>query len=473
MEGMTLEDENVLLKAENAALREQVSMLVAQVQDLQARLAKDSHNSSKPPSSDGLARKTKSLRRRSGKKPGGQIGHHGDTLRLVAFPDAVEEHRPAICSKCQTPLGEEAPVVLRERRQVHELPPVRLVVTEHQALHVHCPACQAVSIGAFPAEAPSRAQYGPRLRALAVYLVEQQLVPYGRVRELLADLLGADLSWGTLVAWVSQAAATLEPVEAQIKAALSQAPVLHSDETGMRQAGHLVWAHVASTHRLTHYRIHPKRGAEATTDIGILPIYQGVSVHDGWKPYRTHTACRHALCNIHHLRELTYLEEQYGQAWAKQLKDLLREMKAATDQARAAGTPRLSQQERNGFVARYEQLLAAGHAANPPPARPPHHKGRLKQSPARNLLERLWLGQDEVLAFLGDLAIPFDNNQAERDLRMLKVQQKVSGCFRSTQGGAAFARIRGYLSSLSKQGVKRLVALESLFTGQLLYPSFG
>jgi transposase len=451
----------------------QNAVLQARVEELEARLAKDSHNSSKPPSSDGLGRKTKSLRRRSGKKPGGQIGHRGATLRLVATPDEVVEHRPAICSGCQTPLGQAAPVVLRERRQIQELPPVRLVVTEHQALHVRCPACQAVSIGAFPAEAPSRAQYGPRLRALAVYLVEQQLVPYGRVRELLADLLGADLSLGTLVVWVSQAAATLEPVEAQIKAALSQAPVLHSDETGMRQAGHLAWAHVASTHRLTHYRIHPKRGAEATTDIGILPIYQGVSVHDGWKPYRTHTACRHALCNIHHLRELTYLEEQYGQAWAKQLKDLLREMKAATDQARAAGTPRLSPQERNGFVARYEQLLAAGHAANPPPARPPHHKGRRKQSPARNLLERLWLGQDEVLAFLGDLAIPFDNNQAERDLRMLKVQQKVSGCFRSVRGGAAFARIRGYLSSLRKQGVKRLVALESLFTGQLLYPSFG
>jgi transposase len=447
------------------------AVLQARVEELEARLAKDRHNSSKPPSSDGLARKTKSLRRRSGKKPGGQIGHRGQTLRLVATPDAVVDHRPAICLGCQTPLGEEAPVVLRERRQVQELPPVRLVVTEHQALHLRCPACQAVTSGAFPAEAPSRAQYGPRMRALAVYLVEQQLVPYGRVRELLADLLGADLSLGTLVEWVQQAATILEPVEAQIKAALSQAPVLHSDETGMRQAGHLAWAHVASTHRLTHDGMHTKRGAEATAAMGILPAYTGVSVHDGWKPYRAHSRCRHALCNIHHLRELTYLEEPYHQTWAKDLKELLREMKAATDQARAAGTLRLSQQERNGFVARYAHLLADGHAANPPPARPPHHKGRRKQSPARNLLERLWLGQDEVLAFLSDLAIPFDNNQAERDLRMLKVQQTVSGCFRSTRGGTAFARIRGYLSSLSKQGVKRLAALETLFTGRPVYPS--
>ena len=244
---MTLEERIAELEAENAVLREQLTVLVVRVQDLEARLAKDSHNSSKPPSSDGLARKTKSLRRRSGKKPGGQIGHRGETLRLVAAPDEVVEHRPAICSGCQTPLGEEAPVVVRERRQVQELPPLRLEVTEHQALHVRCPACQTVSVGAFPAEAPSRAQYGPRLRALAVYLVEQQLVPYGRVRELLADLFGASLSLGTLVEWVQQAAAILEPVEAQIKAALSRAPVLHSDETGVRQAGHLAWAHVAST----------------------------------------------------------------------------------------------------------------------------------------------------------------------------------------------------------------------------------
>jgi transposase len=315
MEGMILEERIAELEAENAALREQVrevallreqvqelpllrdqiALLVGQVQELEARLAKDSHNSSKPPSSDGLARKTKSLRRRSGKKPGGQIGHRGETLRLVATPDTVVEHRPAICSGCRTPLSEEAAVVVRERRQVHELPSIQLQITEHQALHVCCPACQAVSVGTFPSEASSRVQYGPRLRALAVYLVQQQLVPYGRVRELLSDLLGASLSVVTLFAWVGQAAATLEPVETQIKAALGRAPVLHSDETGVRQAGRLAWIHVASTQRLTHYGVHPQRGVEATTAIGILPHFRGVSVHDGWKPYWAQTTCRHAL----------------------------------------------------------------------------------------------------------------------------------------------------------------------------------
>ncbi|MGZ3680471.1 MAG: IS66 family transposase [Ktedonobacterales bacterium] len=474
---MTPEEEIASLQAENAVLREQVTALLGRVHELEARLAKDSHNSNRPPSSDGLKRqlpKTRSLRRRSGKKSGGQLGHQGETLRLVATPDTVVEHRPGVCAGCQAPLHAEAAVVLRERRQVQEVPPLRLHITEHQALHLCCPTCQTVTVGGFPAEAPSRAQYGPRLRAWAVYLVEHQLVPYHRVRELLAHLFGVHLSQGTLVRWVHQAATTLEPVEAAIKAALQQAPVLHSDETGVRQAGHLAWAHVASTARLTHYAIHAQRGGAATEAIGILPSYRGVSVHDGWAAYRANAACRHALCNIHHLRELTFLEEQYQQGWAKELKQLLLEMKAAVDQARAQHLPGLSVDQRDGFVGRYEALLAAGLAANPPPQQSgPRGRGRRKQTPARNLLERFWLGKHHVLAFLDDLTIPFDNNQAERDLRMLKVQQKISGAFRSAAGAAAFARLRGYLSCLSKQGATLLVALESLFVGRPLYPAFA
>jgi transposase len=403
---------------------------------------------------------------------GVQLGHRGETLHLVATPDAVVEHRPTVCMECHTPL-DEAPVVLRERRQVHDLPRVRLRVTEHQALHVRCPRCQTVSMGTFPAEAPSRAQYGPQLRAFAVYLLQQQFVPYGRVREVFADLFGASLSLGTLQHWVRQSAATLAPVERQVKVALRQAPVLHVDKTGVRRGGRLAWAHVASTSRLTHYAIHAKRGGEATDAIGILPHFTGVSVHDGWKPYWRYTRCRHALCNIHHLRELTYLEEQYGQLWAKELKALLREMKAAVDEARAADLRQLPDHARAAFVTHYRELLAAGHAANPPPARRPRQRGRVKQTPAQNLLERLWLGQEEVLAFLDDFSIPFDNNQAERDVRMLKVQQKVSGCFRSDWGADAFACLRGYLSTLRKQGVALLAALETVVAGHPLYPDFA
>ena len=470
---MTSEERIVQLEAENARLREQLTVVLARVQELEAQLAKDSHNSSKPPASDGLRRKTKSLRTTSGKKPGGQLGHRGQTLRLVATPDAVVEHRPAVCAACQAPLDAASLVVARERRQVQDLPPVRLQITEHQSLHVRCAACQAVNVGAFPADASSRAQYGPRLRALAVYLVEEQLVPYARARSVLAALFGMRLSAGTLVAWVQHSATTLEPVETQIKAALRRAAVLHSDETGVRCGGRLAWAHVASTDRLTHYAVHAQRASAATDAIGILPGFRGVSVHDGWKPYQTHTRCRHALCNIHHLRELTFLEEQYHQAWARELKALLLEMKATVEQARRAGRSQLPLATRSAFVARYQALLATGHAANPPPARRPRQRGRVKQTPTQNLLERLWLGQEQVLAFLDDLAIPFDNNQAERDLRLLKVQQKVSGSFRSDAGALAFARIRGYLSTLRKQGLALLPALESVFTGQPLYPSFA
>jgi len=196
-------------------------------------------------------------------------------------------------------------------------------------------------------------------------------------------------------------------------------------------------------------------------------------VHDGWKPYRAYQRCRHALCNIHHLRELTFVEEQYHQNWATQLKALLREMKGAVEWARASGLRRLPAAARAAFVTRYQALLASGHAANPPPARRPKQRGRVKRTPAQNLLERLWLGQEQVLAFLDDLTIPFDNNQAERDLRMLKVQQKVSGSFRSDHGAEAFARLRGYLSTLRKQGVALLAALETVLAGQPLYPAFA
>jgi len=472
---LTAEERIAELEAELAALRAQVAELLAQNQQLQARLAKDSHNSSKPPASDPIGRKRpRSQRRRSGKKPGGQLGHPGETLRLVATPDELVEHRPAVCMTCQTPLDQTAPVAGYERRQVHELPPVRLLIREHRALHVRCPACEQVSVASFPAEAPSRAQYGPRLRALAGYLVEHQLIPYARVRELFADLFGAHVSLGTLTRWVQQGAETLRPVEEQIKAALRRAPVLHVDETSVRRAGTLAWAHVSCTARLTHYAIHAihaKRGTEATDAIGILPGYRGVSVHDGWKPYRTYTQCRHALCNIHHLRELTFLEEQHQQAWATDLKALLLEMKAVVEQARARGDPRLPEAERRAFVVRYEELLALGLVAHPPPERRPGQRGRVKHSPACNLLERLVMGKDEVLAFLDDVTIPFDNNQAEQDLRMLKVQQKIAGSFRAESGSDAFARIRGYCASLRKQGVALLAALQTVFVGQPLSPA--
>lgn len=475
---MTPDERIAELEALVAQLREQVTVLQAENQALQERVAKDSHNSHKPPTSDGLQRRPRSQRRKSGRKSGGQLGHRGQTLPLVATPDEIITHHPTQCPHCQTPLKQVAPHAL-ERRQVLDLPPVRLHVREHRAAHVRCPGCGGLTVAAFPGDVPSRIQYGPRLRALVVYLVEHQLVPYARVRDLLADLLGHPLSVGTLVSMVQQCAQALAPVEDALKAAAQAEPVLHNDETGVRVAGKLQWVHVSSTSTLTHFGVHAKRGNEATDAIGILPRFRGVSVHDGWKPYQTYVQCRHALCNVHHLRELTFVEEELHQPWAGTLKALLHEMKAAVAAARASGLTSLPPSLRHGLQTRYEAALLAGLAANPPPPPPPspppqrRRRGRRKQSPVRNLLERLWLGQAQVLAFLDDFAVPFDNNQAEQDLRMFKVQQKVSGCFRADAGAEAYCRIRSFLSTLRKRRHALLQALQAAFTGHPFIPALG
>jgi len=285
---MTPEDESAL-RAENAALREQVQALLARVQSLEGQLAKDSHNSSKPPSSDGLRRKPKRLRDKSGKRRGGQPGHPGHRVSLVALPDTIETHRPMQCGACQQELPADAPGWI-ERRQVQELPPVRLTVTEHRILHVRCPSCGASTAAKAPSGVPAPRQYGPRLRALCAYLVQQQFVPSARVRELVADVFGAALSVGTLVTLVRHGAARLQEVEEEIKTALRQAPVRHHDETGRRVAGsdgaRLEWTQVTGTKELTHYARHAARGAAALEAIGILPSFGGVSVHDGWTSYR-------------------------------------------------------------------------------------------------------------------------------------------------------------------------------------------
>ncbi len=480
---MTPDEEIAILKAENAALCEQVQALLARVQELEGQLAKDSHNSSKPPSSDGLRRKPKSLREKSGKKRGGQPGHPGHRVSLVATPDAVETHRPTHCHSCQQELPTDAPRWI-ERRQVQELPPIRLHVTEHRILHVRCPACGATSEAEAPAgvTAPQQygpQQYGPRLRAVAAYLVEQQFVPYARVREFVADVFGAALSVGTLVNLVRLGANRLQGVEEEIKAALRHAPVLHHDETGLRVAGpeggaRLEWTHVTCAKELTHYARHAARGAAALEAIGILPGYAGTRMHDGWTSYRHYRTCRHALCNAHHLRELTFVEEELRQPWAGKLKGLLREMRTAVEQARATGATCLERAARDDFIVRYEALLGQGLAQNPQPPPPdgedrkPRRRGRRKQSPVRNLLDRLWMHEDEVLLFLDDFAVPFDNNQAERDLRMVKVQQKVSGTFCSDAGADAFCRIRSVCSTWRKQGRSVLDALETAFAGRSL-----
>jgi transposase len=280
------------------------------------------------------------------------------------------------------------------------------------------------------------------------------------------------MSVGTLQGLVERCAQQLAPVEQAIKAALSRAPVLHQDETGLYVGGKRHWMHVSATEQLTHYAVHPKRGKEALDAIGILKDFQGVSVHDGWYSYWLYL-CLHALCNVHHLRELAFLSEEQQQAWAAKMLDLLLDGKAAVARARAEGRTHLDPLEVADWKARYAALLAEGYQANPPDPPPETgKKGRRKQSAARNLLDRLCTHQDAVLRFLDDFSVPFDNSLAERDIRMVKVQQKISGCFRSPAGAVAFCRIRGYLSTLRKQGLAVLTALEQALVGHPVSPAF-
>lgn len=445
-----------------SALEETNRRLEARVQELEDRLTKDSHNSSKPPSSDGLARKPKSLREPSGKKPGGQKGHVGTTLEWREEPDHRLVHTPVGCDGCGEPLA-EAETVGTERRQVFDLPPMELIVTEHRVESRRCPCCGRVSRGSFPEGVTQPVQYGVGVRALLTYFQTYQLLPHARTCEVFHDLFGVSISEGTLWETLKTGASHLKATEAAIQEAITKASVAHFDETGLRIAGKLHWLHSASTETLVHYSPQKKRGGEGMTLAGVLPHFQGRAVHDGWASYFTFD-CDHALCNAHHLRELTYLAERHSQAWATQMKDLLIEMKQAVEAAQEAGQSALSRKTLPSLLKRYDRVLQTGEAANPPP--PPEavpRRGRKKQTPARNLLDRLRRHKEETLAFLYDFAVPFDNNRAEREIRMMKVQQKVSGGFRSQEGAEVFCRIRGYIASARKQSHNVLFALQCAF----------
>jgi transposase len=455
------------LLAQRAAHEKQIAALSARITELEHQLHKDSHNSHKPPSSDGLAKKIRSLRQRTGKKPGGQPGHPGATLRLVEAPDEVIRHSPAACTVCGTCLA-DTPEIGFERRQMHEIPPLTRVVTEHRALRKVCPVCQTVTSGAFPPEVSQAVQYGDRLKATAVYLQDYQLLPFARTCELLEDLCGVALSEGTLASAQAACYVALAPVEAAIKDALTAAHLAQFDETGLRIEAKTHWLHVAGTPTLTFYAHHPRRGPLALEAIGILPGFRGTALHDCWSAYFAYP-CAHALCNAHLLRELIAIHEQTEQPWAGQMIELLLKIKTAVAAARAAGAPHLEPVVREAFEARFQELLSAGWQANPPAPRT-GRRGPIKQSPARNLLGRLDKYHRAVLAFMDDFAVPFDNNLAERDLRMVKVRQKISGCFRSPAGASYFCRIRGYISTLRKQGDHVLTALQSVFSGKLYMP---
>lgn len=444
----------------------------ARVKQLEGQAAKDSHNSSKPPSSNGFKepkRKTASLREKSGKKSGGQPGHVGKTLMMVEHPDRTILLTPEQCVHCQQDLA-KASLCRTERVQKFDLPGIGLEVTEYQVEVKVCPCCQAETRADLPdGLTAASVQYGPNIKTLAVYLACVHLLPLARVCQILRDLFGTTFSEASVLAACRQSASVLTLVLAKIKMALQASEVLHNDETGFRVNKKRWWLHVAATCWLTLYMAHPKRGKEAIDAMEILPHFRGTSVHDSLTCY-LHYLCVHALCNAHYLRELTFIFEHYGQLWAKEMKALLLEIKRCVEQARAQGMTSLPEVTKQDFERHYKELVQTGMAANPPPQKRTGKRGAPKKSDALNLLIRLHQYQDLILRFMSNFEVPFDNNRAESDLRMMKLRQKISGSFRTEAGVALFCDLRSYLSTMQKQGVHLLAALRSAVIGSPLLP---
>ena len=431
-------------------LETSLQQLQIRVQELEARLAKNSSNSGKPPSSDGLKRLPKSERTRSGKKPGGQEGRVGKNLARVENPDHVKIHTPMSCQGCGFNLSNVSGSCA-EARQVFDIPKPIVEVTEHRAEEKKCPVCGCVSRGVFPECIKASVQYGERVQALAAYFSHQHFIPVERLGQIFEDVFGIGLSPGTCANIDKKLFKNLRVFEAGLKAYLIAERILHFDETGMRCEKKLYWVHIAASETAALYMIHPKRGQEAMDEMGILPQFHGIAVHDHWFPYFSYERVMHGLCNAHHLREFTFIYEQEKEEWAKRMKDLLLATNNRVEERRQPGF--LPQEELLQVEQKYTQIITEGiayHAQLPP--LPKGKRGKQKQRDGKNLLDRLVKKRTCVLLFMYDFSVPFTNNLGERGMRMAKLKQKIGGCFRTLRGGQIFCRIRSYLETSRKQG---------------------
>jgi transposase len=454
--------ENAALRAENGELWSAVEALRAEVAELKARLGQNSKNSSRPPSADGLDKPApKSLRRRSGRMPGGQNGHPGSTLAQVADPKQTVRHEPECCRGCGSGLAGAVEAGL-ERRQVFDLPEIALEVTEHQLIKRRC-ECGTVTTGRAPDGVGAPVQYGPQIAAIVVYLYVGQFLSKDRTATAIAELFGAPMSGGTVAGLTERAAARLQApggFTGQVRDAIAGEPVAHFDETGMRIAGRLRWVHSASTGKYVLITVHDKRGVAAMNAAGVLPAFGGIAVHDAWAPYDTYTQARHALCNAHLLRELQAVIDTTpdGQwCWAVQAAGALRQMKQLVDAALAYDGTLTSLDTGRLAQARHEFRSAALIGANATKARSTKVMAK-HHALARRMIDR----QDDYLRFTIEPRVPFDNNPAEREIRMIKLRQKVSGCMRTITGAEHFAAIRSYLATAAKHGICFLESLLAL-----------
>jgi len=450
-----------------------ILQLLDRIEKLEAQLNKDSHNSSKPPSSDGLRRnqRTRSSRKRSGKKPGGQEGHNGKTLEMSDSPDKIIKLESKRCACCGESLNGCISKGI-DKRQVFEIPEIKLEVTEYQAEINECPKCGHVNKGEFPENVTKRTQYGNYLHSLAVYFRNYELIPTERTSEIFEDIFGVSLSEGTIVNATTRCAAKLSAFKSWVKEGILNSRIAHFDETGININGKLHWMHNASTPFLTSYNVHRKRGNKAFNEIGILPEYSGKAMHDHWVPYLNYE-CEHLLCNAHHIRELIFAHEEEKQPWAKKMIEFLCEAKRDKEEAGEKGE-NLKPDVLKSYEKRYKRILAEGFKNNPPPVPDIKGKrGRKKKGKILSLLERLRDYQNETLAFMYGADIPFDNNLAERDIRMFKVQQKISGLFRSFSGAEQFCLIRSFLSTARKQGYNIIDAIYAILNGENIYLNFS
>jgi transposase len=448
----------------------EVRRLSARVAELEARLSKDSHNSSKPPSSDGLAKKSTSPNVPSGKKPGGQPGRLGKTLERSAHVDTVINHPLPQHCECGAALA-VASARLHEQRQVIDIPVASYHVTEHRTWQSRC-TCGQVHQSEFPAAVTEAVQYGPNVRALAVHLTHGQLLPLGRSAQLITELYGLSVSSGTVHAWSDQAAQLLLPEVARIARMLMGLPVVHADESGLRVAGRLHWLHTVASDQLTWYGAHAQRGLPAFKDHGILLNLIGTAVHDCWGPY-WRLLCAHGLCNAHLLRELTFQRETTRQRWPKRMIDLLIRARDHCETARQQNKAALSPWRTRRIFRDYNAILDQALTRNPRAEQQVKRRGRIKQSVAFNLINRMRGHAEAVLRFVTDLRVPFTNNLAERAIRMPKVKQKISGCFRTMAGAQTFCTIRSYLDTMHKQGHNMFEVLRQTYIGRPPSPDSG
>lgn len=442
------------------------------LEEVEERLKKNSRNSDKPPSSDSFKKRPKKPKRVRGKekrKAGGQEGHQGTTLKMSDEVDEIIRHQVDACQGCGHDLTEVEGSIGR-KKQLVDIPPPQIIRTEHQSIVKNCPCCGESNIGELPVELKGNVQYGDRLRALVNYLMIYQLLPYGRTVELLETIYQVSPSKGTLYQMLQDGYAQLEEAEKEIRRALIKSPVAHFDETGHRVGEKTRWLHVASTKLMTFYYSNKARGSIAHKDGEILPNYKGIAVHDFYRSYLG-VDCEHALCNAHLIRELkAVLERDNTQLWAKSLIRLLVTAKNMTHLAAKKGKTTLSEEALCRIQSKYSDLLVVASQLNPK-AIPNGKRGRTKQTKTRNLIDRLVTYKMDILRFSYDFKVPFDNNLAERDLRMVKVQQKISNCFRSELGVEMFCRIRGYISTLLKQEYDVFTTLTEVLQGNVLIPT--